>query len=203
MLPGQYRAQFVAEITENRRELGVPAFGLPLELIEATCDQQLALLEREPGLFDARVGEGRIVEAHGDLRPEHICLEECVQIIDCLEFSRELRLLDPVDELGFLALECERLGAPELATTIFEFYTAITGDAPPVLMVHFYQSYRACVRAKIAIRHFADAAPREPAKWPAQARAYLELAREHLQRCVAADLAPAQLPCSSTIEPPL
>jgi uncharacterized protein len=32
-------------------------------------------------------------------------------IIDCLEFSRQLRLVDPVDELVFLWLECERLGA--------------------------------------------------------------------------------------------
>jgi len=203
MLPAQYRARFVAEIAENRRELGAPVYGLPLESIEATCAQQLALLERQPGLFDERVFTGRIVEAHGDLRPEHICLEERPQIIDCLEFSRELRLLDPVDELGFLALECERLGAPELATTIFGTYTAVTGDAPPAVLVHFYQSYRACVRAKIAIRHLADTAPREPAKWPAQARAYLTLARGHLERCTAAELGQAQPACSSTIEPPL
>jgi aminoglycoside phosphotransferase family enzyme/predicted kinase len=203
LLAAQYRARFVAEIAENRRELGAPVYGLPLESVEATCAQQLALLERQPGLFDERVFTGRIVEAHGDLRPEHICLEEKPQIIDCLEFSRDLRLLDPADELGFLALECERLGAPQLATTIFGIYTAVTGDAPPAVLVHFYQSYRACVRAKIAIRHLADAAPREPAKWPAQARAYLALAREHLQCCAAAELAPRQPPCSSTIEPPL
>jgi len=203
MLPAQYRARFVAEIAENRRELSAPVYGLPLEWVEAICAQQIALLERQPGLFDERAFTGRIVEAHGDLRPEHICLEEPPQVIDCLEFSRELRLLDPVDELGFLALECERLGAPELATTIFGIYTAVTGDAPPAVLVHFYQSYRACVRAKIAIRHLADAAPREPAKWPTQARAYLALAREHLQRGAAVELAPAQPPCSSTIEPPL
>ena len=119
MLPAQYRARFVAEIAENRRELAAPAYGLPLEWVEATCAQQLALLERQARLFDERVVAGRIVEAHGDLRPEHICLEESPQIIDCLEFSRELRLLDPADELGFLALECERLGAPELADDDF------------------------------------------------------------------------------------
>jgi hypothetical protein len=117
--------------------------------------------------------------------------------------SRELRLLDPADELGFLALECERFGAPKLATTIFGIYSAVTGDAPPHALVHFYQSYRACVRARIAIRHLADAAPRDPAKWPAQARAYLTLGGDHLQRCAVAQLAPAQPPCSSTIEPPL
>ena len=34
-------------------------------------------------------------------------------IIDCLEFSTEFRTLDTADELGFLALECERLHAPD------------------------------------------------------------------------------------------
>ena len=187
IVPAQYRARFVAEITENRRELGAPVYGLPLELIQGACDEQLALLERQPGLFDERVLKGRIVEAHGDLRPEHICLEERPQIIDCLEFSRELRLLDPADELAFLALECERLGAPELAATIFGTYARVTGDALPAVLIHFYQSYRACVRARIAIRHLADAAPRDPGKWPAQACTYLALAREHLQRCAAAE----------------
>ena len=59
-----------------------------------------------------RAAQGRIVEGHGDLRPEHIFLDGTPRIIDCLEFDRDLRLLDPVDELAFLALECERLGAP-------------------------------------------------------------------------------------------
>jgi aminoglycoside phosphotransferase family enzyme len=187
IVPAQYRSCFAAEIAENRRELSAPAYGLPLESVEAACAQQLALLEHQPGIFDERVLKGRIVEAHGDLRPEHICLEERPQIIDCLEFSRELRLLDPLDELGFLALECERLGAPEFATTIFGTYARVTGDAPSGVLIHFYQSYRACVRARIAIRHLADAAPRDPAKWPAQACAYLALAREHLQRCAAVE----------------
>ena len=85
--------------------------------------QQRKLLEQRPELFDERAQAGRIIEAHGDLRPEHICLEAEPQIIDCLEFSRELRILDPADELAFLALECERLGAPAFAATIFETYT--------------------------------------------------------------------------------
>jgi uncharacterized protein len=192
----RYRTRFVEEIAENRRELATPAYGLPLESIETTCTRQLALLSARPELFDARAG--RIVEGHGDLRPEHICLEETPQIIDCLEFSRELRLLDPADELAFLALECERLGSPGLAATIFATYAAVTGDAPPETLVDFYQSYRACVRARIAIRHLADTAPREPARWSAQARAYLALARDHIERRAA-----LQPPCNSTIEPPV
>jgi aminoglycoside phosphotransferase family enzyme len=181
MPPARYRARFVEEIAENRRELATPAYELPLESVGTTCARQLSLLSARSDLFDARVE--RIVEGHGDLRPEHICLEERAKIIDCLEFSPELRLLDPADELSFLALECERLGSPELASTIFATYTAVTGDAPPAVLLEFYQSFRASVRARIAIRHLADAAPREPARWLGQARGYLTLAREHAERC--------------------
>jgi aminoglycoside phosphotransferase family enzyme len=151
---------------------------LPAALIEAICSRQQAFLDGRPGLFDARVREGRIVEGHGDLRPEHICLEPLPQIIDCLEFSRELRVLDAADEMGFLALECERLGAPDLAPVIFATYAGITGDAPPEALVRFHQSHRACVRAKIAIRHLDDPALRGQARWTAQALDYLRLAEE-------------------------
>jgi len=113
-----YREAFAKGIAENLRELRTPAYGLPGELIAGIGLQQRNLLEHRPELFDARAEAGRIIEAHGDLRPEHICLEAEPQIIDCLEFSRALRILDPADELAFLALECERLGAPAFATTI-------------------------------------------------------------------------------------
>ncbi len=181
--PSAYQARFAAGIAENLRELCNPAYELPRDLVEATCERQRAALNRQSPLFDQRVHAGRVIEAHGDLRPEHICLEPEPQVIDCLEFSRDFRILDPADELAFLALECERLGAPELMRTIFATYAEVTGDTPPDTLVHFYQSYRACVRAKIAVWHLNDSLVRDPHKWPAHARDYLRLARDHIDRC--------------------
>jgi aminoglycoside phosphotransferase family enzyme len=177
-----YRAAFVAGNAENRRELRAPAYELPAALVDGVCARLDALLRSRPELFDERVRAGRIVEAHGDLRPEHVCVETEPQIIDCLEFARALRTLDAADELAFLALECERLGAPELAAPIFATYGEVTGDAPPATLLAFYRSYRACVRAKLALRHLDDVAPREPSKWAAQALAYLRLADAHAAR---------------------
>ena len=57
-----------------------------------------------------RAAKGCIVEGHGDLRPEHVCLGPPIRIIDRLEFNRELRLVDPFDELAFLGMECARAG---------------------------------------------------------------------------------------------
>ena len=183
MPPEAYVERLAADVADNRRALADPAYALPAELYEPACARLAALLSERAASFGERARAGRIVEAHGDLRPEHICLTDEPQIIDALEFWREFRILDVADELAFLALECERLGSPQLKTTIFETYTAETGDAPPAALLHFYQSHRALMRAKIALWHLAEPAPREAASWRARAGDYLRLAREHVQQC--------------------
>ena len=183
MDPPAYRKRFAVGIADNLAELGAGASALPAALVQPTCVRQRAFLEHAAALFDARVHAGRIVEAHGDLRPEHICLEREPQIIDCLEFSADLRLLDTADELAFLALECERLGAPWTRRTLFDSYAEASGDAPSDTLVHFYQSYRACIRAKLALWHLKEPSLADPSKWTTQAREYLRLAGSHIAQC--------------------
>ncbi len=183
MTADDYRERLAQSVADNLRDLSAPEFALPAELFAPTCARLAALIDRESALFGERARAGRIVEGHGDLRPEHICLLPEPQIIDCLEFSRDFRILDPADELGFLALECERLGAPGLKRTIFDAYTELSGDTPPATLVHFYQSYRACMRAKVALWHLKEPALRDSRLWRARARDYLRLAREHVERC--------------------
>jgi len=179
--PADYRRRLRQGIDECDRELCDPVFAQPADQVRALCLMQRSLLERHPERFEQRVLEGRIVEGHGDLRPEHICLAPPLAIIDCLEFSSEYRTLDTVDELGFLALECERLGAPEFGRVLLETYGAATGDRPCAVLVHFYQSYRASMRAKIAAWHLREAAFHESPKWLDRTQQYLQLAQQHVQ----------------------
>lgn len=171
-----YRARLDAEVAANLSHLRDPAYELPGELVERLCRAQADFLAARPALFDRRTRERRIVEAHGDLRPEHICLGPRPQIIDCLEFKREFRILDPADELSFLSLECARLGAADVEPLLFEVYREVTEDAPAPELIAFYKAYRACLRAKIAVWHLREPAPRTPEKWPPLARRYLALA---------------------------
>ena len=179
----EVRAHIAARIAESTRGLCEFPDRLDRAAVEELADRQLAFLELDAELIDQRVAAGSIVEGHGDLRPEHICLEVVPRIIDCLDFSRELRMVDPAEELGFLALECERLGAPQAAQWIFEDYAQLSGDRAEPRLVHFYQSVHAGVRANLAIRHLHDAAPRDPPRWPALAARYLQLAQAHLAQC--------------------
>ncbi len=172
MGPDRYLARFRRDTTEARAALLRATPDLDAERIERVSGAQLAFIERRGSGLAARAA--RVVEAHGDLRPQHICLLETPVVIDCLEFNRELRLLDPADELAFLALECERLGAPGVGATFLEVYGELSGDAPATRLIHFYKTHRACVRAKLALWHPAD--DHTPDKWRRRAREYLALA---------------------------
>ena len=188
--PAGYRALLLRHIDAYERGLRERAGALPRARVAALCAQQRALLGAFSACLDARVAEGRIVEGHGDLRPEHVYLGEPPAIIDCLEFSGELRWLDGVDEVGFLALECERARAPALGRVLLQSWRDASGDTAPVALVHFYQRCRACSRARLAIRHLREARYRGSPVWRRRALRYLALADRHLREANAT-LAPA------------
>lgn len=142
-------------------------------------------VQRHAGALAARVAQGRIVEAHGDLRPEHVYLGQPLAIIDALEFSRELRVQDSADEAGFLALECERAGHAWLAGCLLRDYRDACSDAAPAPLVHLYQALRAAERALLAIRHVREPRHEDPLNWRLRTRRYLALGRWHLAACLA------------------
>jgi aminoglycoside phosphotransferase family enzyme len=184
--PGHYREHVAGEIDSCQDLLCDPAGGLDVAANRALCERLRAVLREQAALFDARIAAGRIVEGHGDLRPEHVYLGQPPAIIDRLEFAVALRTLDTLDEIGYLALECERAGAPGLGQVLVETYRDAMGDDAPDALLHYYQALRACIRARLAIGHLREAQYRDAPKWPARARQYLALAGQHLQPCEAA-----------------
>ena len=177
-----YRRRFESDIAENQHELRAYANGVPSPQVDRIHVAQLAFMTKEAELFERRVSDGRIIEAHGDLRPEHIALGADPQIIDCLEFNPEFRTLDPADELSFFMIECEMLGAPAVGATVFNRYRAATGDQPPPMLLDFYKAFRASLRAKITIWHLGETPVRDPARWPPLARRYLDVAEMYASR---------------------
>jgi len=147
--------------------------GLPRDLVASAVDQQEKFLRSAPQLLAARAQQGRIIEAHGDLKPEHVFLAEPPCIIDCLEFDRELRLLDPFEELAYLALECERMGAGWIGQQMIDEYAARSGERVEAALLEFYVRRRASERALSAAWHLRDPAVRERKDWRARAIGYL------------------------------
>jgi aminoglycoside phosphotransferase family enzyme len=176
MTEAQYCKRLTADLESARCDLTTAAHGLTTDLANSVICSQLEFVEKNSDLLGARAREGRIVDGHGDLRPEHVCLEVQPVIIDCLEFNRNLRILDAASELAFLALECERLGGREIGQRLLQAYIEQADDCPSNALQAFYRAYHAVVRAKIAIWHLNDDAILDGAHWVAKAEQYLTLA---------------------------
>jgi aminoglycoside phosphotransferase family enzyme/predicted kinase len=141
---GRWMASF-----EQVRALGAEVMA-PCMLAEIQRRTVEFLLGRD-ALFAARIAQGRVVDGHGDLLADDIfCLDDGPRVLDCLEFDDRLRFLDGLDDISFLAMDLERLGAPELATRLVDWYAEFADDPAPASLRHHYLAYRAFVRAKVA-----------------------------------------------------
>jgi len=128
---------------------------LSLPVVLELEDEAYAYLAGREALFADRIANGRIVDGHGDLLADDIfLLPDGPRVLDCLEFDDALRHLDRIDDVAFLAMDLERLGAPDLAAALFRWYREFSGDNAPDSLIHHYIAYRAFVRAKVAcLRH--------------------------------------------------
>jgi aminoglycoside phosphotransferase family enzyme/predicted kinase len=145
-----YHRHCLSHVHDNCTELLAEAHSLDPAAVLRTHGFQLQMLHLNSIEFDQRVQSGKIVDGHGDLRPEHICFTDPIAIFDCIEFSSEFRQLDRADELAFLVSECEILGAGWAGERLWSRYQAISDDRPSRQLFDFYRTYRASVRTKVA-----------------------------------------------------
>lgn len=170
-------AALVAEIGASRAVFAEPRFGADGRRLDALAARLRQHLSDAPEIVTARIRAGRLVEGHGDLRPEHVCLETPPAIIDCLEFSRDLRCVDPFDEAAALGMECAALGARWIGPMVRSHLAARLGDEPSARTLAFHTAYRAILRARQTLAHLLAPTPRTPEKWAPLARRYLAQAR--------------------------
>jgi aminoglycoside phosphotransferase family enzyme len=98
-------------------------------------------------------------------------------IIDCLDFDRRLRLLDPLAELAFLDLECRRLGNDWIGPQLEASYARLSGAECSAELHAFYGRCHALIRAALAAARM-DEPGADLDKWQARARCYLALAAQ-------------------------
>ena len=141
-------------------------------------ERQRAFLLQRAGLLAPRAPAGCVIDAHGDLRPEHIFLDDPLAIIDCLEFDRDLRVLDRAEELSFLEVECARLGRAAAGRKIARDCLDLLGDRCPNALLAFYRSHRAATRAKLYAWRAREPDGRRPEDWVARSKSYVAGARD-------------------------
>lgn len=178
--------RFAAEHERNMVLLSDVRFELDHVMTKTVLECMTKTLLTARPLLNVRVEADAFLEGHGDLRPEHVCLIAPPVVIDCLEFNRDMRLVDPYDEIAFLDLECERLGAPWVGQKVFDICQRELSFPLPDGLFAFYRSTRALLRARLALAHLIESNPRMPTKWEPRARAYVKIAHAGLLQFEAA-----------------
>jgi aminoglycoside phosphotransferase family enzyme len=143
---------------------------------DAVAAAAMAGLDAHRDEVEARVRSGRVVDGHGDLRPEHVCLTDPVVVFDRVEFSAAIRAVDPFAEIDHLSVECERLGAPAIGPALRAALVAAGFMPPSDGLAAALRRTRCALRARQSMDHLLDPVPRTPSAWAPRARAYLALA---------------------------
>lgn len=158
--------RFDHQMSDNFDSLKACSFGEPLcsGLIPALLNRTEVLYEMlrdefEP-LLRIRAQTSSLVNGHGDLRVEHVYFEMNagnqmqIQIIDCLEFSEELRHIDPLSDVAFLSMDLDYQHRADLSKAVEVEYLFKSDEQPGYRKIfRIYKIFRAMIRAKVhAIR---------------------------------------------------
>ena len=102
-------------------------------------------------LWSTRQREGRVRECHGDLHLSNVLQwEGRATAFDGIEFDAELRWLDVLDDVAFLAMDLLANGRRDLAFRFINAYFAASGDYGGLPALRYYMVCRALVRARVA-----------------------------------------------------
>jgi uncharacterized protein len=129
-------------------------------------------------VFEARNRDGYVRECHGDLHLGNIALiSGRVTLFDCIEFNPSMRWIDVMSDVAFLVMDLRDRKRPDLAARFLNAYLELTGDYAGLAVLRFYVTYRALVRAKIAILRLAQTTSGDDRqRLIAEYRGYLALA---------------------------
>ncbi len=177
LLQASYASELVADAELNRSAVRWSLEPGSEPRVERIVHLLRAFVRKEHALLEER--SKRLVEGHGDLRPEHIYLGPPPAVIDCIEFSRSFRINDPLDELCFLAMECERLEARAVGETFVDAYCKAGDEKPPAKLLAFYKARRALLRARLSLAHLEENVA-DPEKWHRRTLHYLAISESYL-----------------------
>lgn len=180
LAPRRYLARLDAQFRANRAALRPFRDRLDWQRVQWVTAAQREILRAAAETIGAR--GARLVDAHGDLRAEHVCLQP-LAVIDSLEFDRDLRRLDPLEDLALLVFEIAR-GEPKLAREFLCRMSARLSNPVPACVTHLYVSHCAMIRAKLAAWHLGDPRYENATPWIAKAEDCLRRAELHARRAL-------------------
>lgn len=141
--PTQQNFEQITPLLSNSNDIA------QIEKLEKWANEQFTIHQK---LFEKRKRQGFIRDCHGDLHLANIILyHNKLVLFDRLEFNEDLRWTDVIADLAFLAMDLAGKKQPKLANQLINTYLQFTGDYEGLNLLAYYLSYRAVVRAKIAL----------------------------------------------------
>lgn len=133
-----------------------------------------------------RESEGWVIEGHGDLHAKNIFLTDPPVVFDCIEFSKELRQLDVLNEIAFFCMDMDAFGQEALGRVFLQAYLEQIPCMPKAedrLIFDYFKLYRANVRLKVnGLRGKQASSPEDIRQWKAQVRTYSVLFHDYLTK---------------------
>lgn len=121
------------------------------ELAEFIRKRTVEFLDKYHLMLDSRVNDGYVIDGHGDLRLEHVYIQNGeFGLIDCIEFNKRFRYNDVMSEIAFLCMEADYIGETAFSDGLMDGFLTVYNDGNSRKLINFYKTYRALVRAKVA-----------------------------------------------------
>ncbi|VAX21737.1 FIG00496272: hypothetical protein [hydrothermal vent metagenome] len=102
--------------------------------------------------FENRRDNGFIREVHGDMHTGNMAfIDGKIIMFDRIEFNEPFRWIDVMSDTAFLVMDLMDRGYSGLSRKFLDSYLSASGDYEGISVLRFYLSYRAMVRAKVAL----------------------------------------------------
>lgn len=124
------------------------------DMVSKTIERSYSFLNKKRAYFNERVISGYRKDLHGDLNASNIFLYDEPVIFDCIEFDKEFRHIDILNEIAFLSVDLDFFHKEKLTERLFDRYCNDYGLENPedhIELFTYYKSYRANVRAKVSL----------------------------------------------------
>lgn len=172
-----FDARLLKEVEVAATHLREMAAATGVRAPDQTIDFAVTTLESCRSEIVGRGPQGLVVEGHGDLRAEHVCLTKPPVIFDRLETSQETRTADPFFEVNALGLECGLLGGGWIRAVLLVRMSRVM--VPPSReLLGVYGVIAMLTRARLAADHFRDRKVTDPAKWRMRTKQSVEAAAQ-------------------------
>jgi len=135
-----------------------------------------AMNEKKAAL-QQRQRERHIRHCHGDLHFRNITLiNGKPTLFDCIEFNDAYRIIDTMNDVAFLVMDCDAHGRSDLGMRFLSRYLEHCDDYAALELLPLYLFYRASVRGKVACIMADEIAEEEQQPQWQEARRYFDLA---------------------------